>query len=410
MSRQINRDNSETLPNGWHRERLGDIAKITTGGTPSRENATFWNGAIPWITTSLIDFNVIDSAEEFITPEGVASSAAKVFPAGTLLIAMFGQGVTRGKVAALGMDAAFNQACVAISPFPLAHPAYLFHYLAFNYEAIRNLANSGSQENLNAGLIKSIQINVPPLAEQKAIAAVLSAWDRAIEQTAALIAAKERLKQGLMQQLLSGQRRLRQFRDKWRQCHLGDVFSDRREAGYDGLPMLSVTLDAGVVRRASRDNPVRTSLEHDEHLLVRKGDIAYNMMRMWQGGSGMAREDGVVSPAYVVCQPSVEIDSRFADHLFHTPRMIFLFWAYSYGLTDDRRRLYFDGFSRIPVELPSVAEQRKIADIIDRLDGELHLLRQKRDSLGVQKRGLMQQLLTGTVRVPKSLLKEGSAT
>jgi len=266
-------------------------------------------------------------------------------------------------------------------------------------------ARTTSIAHLGVERFASLRIPVPPLAEQKAIAGVLSAWDRAIGQTAALIAAKDRLKQGLMQQLLSGKRRLRKFKDKWRSCHLGDVFSDRREAGYDGLPKLSVTLDVGIVRRDSRDRPVRTTLEHDEHLLVRKGDIAYNMMRMWQGGSGMASEDGVVSPAYVVCQPNDKIDSRFADHLFHSPRMIFLFWAYSYGLTDDRRRLYFDGFSKIPVQLPSVAEQRKIADIIDRLDGELGLLRKKRDSLGVQKRGLMQQLLTGNVRVPKSLLK-----
>ncbi len=86
--------------------------------------------------------------------------------------------------------------------------------------------------------------------------------------------------------------------------------------------------------------------------------------------------------------------------------MIFLFWAYSYGLTDDRRRLYYDGFSRIPVELPSVGEQRKIADIIDCVNCEIRLLRQECDSVRVQKRGLMQQLLTGKVRVPESLLKK----
>lgn len=272
--------------------------------------------------------------------------------------------------------------------------------------AIRSEVAGQAITRITLNTISQLRVPLPPLAEQKAIAAVLSAWDGAIGQTAALITVKQRLKQGLMQQLLSGKRRLRKFRDKWRSCHLGDVFSDRREAGYDGLPMLSVTLDVGIVRRDSRDRPVRTSLDHDEHLLVRKGDIAYNMMRMWQGGCGMANEDGVVSPSYVVCQPNEKIDSRYADHLFHTPRMIFLFWAYSYGLTDDRRRLYFDGFSKIPVQLPSVAEQRKIADIIDRLDGELGLLRKKRDSLGVQKRGLMQQLLTGKIRVSDSLLKK----
>ncbi len=253
-----------------------------------------------------------------------------------------------------------------------------------------------------------VPVFLPPLVEQKAIAAVLSTWDRAIEQTTALIAAKERLKQGLMQQLLSGKRTHRGANSPWRQCHLGDVFTERREPGHDELPMLSVTLDAGVVRRATLGKPVRTSLEHEEHLLVRRGDIAYNMMRMWQGGSGMAGEDGVVSPAYVVCAPTKEIDPRFAHHLFRSPRMIYLFWAYSYGLTDDRRRLYYEEFARVPVNLPSVQEQRRIAALIDNLDRERSLFMRRRKAIARQKRGLMQKLLTGQVRVPKSLLKKGA--
>lgn len=228
MSRNINGTSGGELPAKWQMKRLGDIAKVATGGTPSRENAAYWNGSIPWITTSLIDFGVITSAEEFITPEAVANSAAKVFPQGTLLMAMFGQGVTRGKVAVLGIDAAFNQACVGITPLPVADPTYLFQFLFFKYKSIRNLANSGSQENLNAGLIKGIEVNVPPLAEQQAIAAVLSAWDRAIGQTTALIAAKQRLKQGLMQKLLSGTKRFKGSTTNWITCHIGDLLTEMR--------------------------------------------------------------------------------------------------------------------------------------------------------------------------------------
>ncbi len=272
----------------------------------------------------------------------------------------------------------------------------------------RASGTSGSMKKLSMASFRGIMIRRPPLAEQKAIAVVLSAWDRAIGQTAALIAAKERLKQGLMQQLLSGQRRLRGFRDPWQRLHLGDLFTERREPGQNGWPTLSVTLDSGIVRRESLDNPVRTSLEHEQHLLVRNGDIAYNMMRMWQGGSGMAMEDGVVSPAYVVCAPTQEIDSRFAHHLFRSPRMIYLFWAFSYGLTDDRRRLYYDEFARVPVSIPSLKEQRRIAALFDCLESEVALLQQRRESIARQKRGLMQQLLTGKVRVPKSLLKKGA--
>lgn len=266
-------------------------------------------------------------------------------------------------------------------------------------------ARTTSIAHLGVERFASLRIPLPPISEQEAIATVLSAWDRAIERTTALIVAKDRLKQGLMQQLLSGRRRLRSFRDAWRHCHLGDVFKERRESGQGTLPMLSVTLDQGVIRRDLLDRPFRTTLEQEEHLLVRQGDIAYNMMRMWQGGSGMAMEDGVVSPAYVVCAPTRDIDSRFAHHLFHSPRLIYLFWAYSYGLTDDRRRLYFDEFARIPVTLPPVTEQRRIAALIDCQDKEISFLKQRRESLLQQKRGLMQQLLTGQRRVSPSLLK-----
>lgn len=145
----------------WRLTSLGEIAKVTSGGTPSRKEPSYWSGDVPWISTSLIDFNVIASAEEYITADGVENSSAKVFPTGTLLMAMFGQGVTRGKVAVLGIDAAFNQACVGITPSKEVDAGYLYQFLAHNYEAIRQLSNSGSQENLNAGLIKGIQVPLP---------------------------------------------------------------------------------------------------------------------------------------------------------------------------------------------------------------------------------------------------------
>jgi type I restriction enzyme, S subunit len=103
-------------------------------------------------------------------------------------------------------------------------------------------------------------------------------------------------------------------------------------------------------------------------LLVRKGDIAYNMMRMWQGACGLATADGVLSPAYVVLAPKPGIDSRFAYHWFKSARMIHLFWAYSHGLTEDRLRLYFDEFAEIPVAPPSLEQQRPIVNVLDKWD------------------------------------------
>lgn len=153
--------------------------------------------------------------------------------------------------------------------------------------------------------------------------------------------------------------------EHWR---LGDLFDQRVEAGIADFPTFSVTLRDGLVLRDDLERKTDTSLEHNQHLLVREGDIAYNMMRMWQGASGRAPTDGIVSPAYVVLQPKGNVDSRFAAHWFKSARLIHLFWAYSHGLTEDRLRLYFDAFAEIPVTLPSIAQQRRIAAILDEWD------------------------------------------
>src|SRR5258708_6961463 len=138
----------------------------------------------------------------------------------------------------------------------------------------------------------------------------------------------------------------------WRTTKLGNVFKSRRERGRTGLPTLSVTLNDGLVLRESLERKTDTNLSPEEHLLVREGDIAYNMMRMWQGASGLARFDAMVSPAYVVLKSTKEIDPIFASYFFKSARMIHLFSAYSYGLTKDRLRVYFPDFELISALLP----------------------------------------------------------
>ncbi len=181
---------------------------------------------------------------------------------------------------------------------------------------------------------------------------------------------------------------------------LGDVFVSRREKGYSGLLTTSVTLDNGLVDRSSLDRKTDTNLAEDEHLLIRKGDIAYNMMRMWQGASGLAEKDALVSPAYVVLAPKEGIDPKYVSYLFKTPRIIYLFWAYSYGLTKDRLRLYFNDFSRIPVTIPTHPEQKKIARILSTWDKAIEIVEKLIENSKAQKKALMQQLFTGKRRLP----------
>jgi type I restriction enzyme S subunit len=180
---------------------------------------------------------------------------------------------------------------------------------------------------------------------------------------------------------------------------LGDLFESRREKGSRGLPLLSVTLTNGMVDREELKRKQETELTDEEHLVVRKGDIAYNMMRMWQGASGLAAKDGIISPAYVVLAPKAEIDSKYAAYLFKTKRLIYLFWAYSYGLTEDRLRLYFSDFAKIPVNIPKLEEQKRIAKILANWDKAIVITEKLLENGKTQKKALMQQLLTSQKRV-----------
>lgn len=161
-----------------------------------------------------------------------------------------------------------------------------------------------------------------------------------------------------------------------------------------------MTLNDGLVNRETLERKTDTNLSESDHLLVKRGDIVYNMMRMWQGASGRAESDGLVSPAYIVLAPKESIDSLFAAYIFKTQRLVYLFWAYSYGLTSDRLRLYYNDFSRIPVDVPRIVAQTKIAQILSTWDRAIETTKKLIENSKAQKRGLMQQLLAGKRRFP----------
>jgi len=186
----------------WDSDSLGGIFDTSSGGTPDRAKEEYWNGSIPWITTSLVGFNIITEADEFITDAGLTNSSAKLFPEKTILVAMYGQGKTRGQVAMLGIKAATNQACAAILPRKDIDPRFVFLNLGSRYEAMRRLSNSGGQENLSQGLIQGLQFSYPKdVAEQQRIADCLTSVDDLIAAQTQKLEALKTHKKGLMQQL-----------------------------------------------------------------------------------------------------------------------------------------------------------------------------------------------------------------
>ena len=198
-------------PESWTVESVEDRYDVASGTTPARGNAAFWEGGtIPWVKTAEVGYSVITATEEHVTQEAVDSGAARIFPENTLLLAMYGQGPTRGKVGMLGLPAACNQACAALTPKDeRLTPRFLYHFLTWRYEAIRSLAHGGQQQNLNLDIVRALPVAYPSARlEQAAIVEVLDSIDERI----AVIARKQllgrRLMSELMHRLLSGEIRV----------------------------------------------------------------------------------------------------------------------------------------------------------------------------------------------------------
>lgn len=240
---------------------------------------------------------------------------------------------------------------------------------------------------------------LPPLREQERIASILGSWDRAIETLQSLIAAKSDRKRSLLQQLLTSRIRLPGFRSKWPIKKLGDLAqnssaTNRGKLGWDRL--YGVTKADGMT-------PMREhvrGISNDRCKLVMPGWFAYNPMRLnigslarWQGD-----EEVMVSGDYVVfrCLDG-QLDPRYFDHLRRSRLWSEL--VNKSGTGSVRVRLYFKDIARFKFPCPPIKEQSAIADLLDTCDRELDLHRQQLDALREQKRGLMQKLLTGEVRV-----------
>lgn len=148
---------------------LSKLCDISSGGTPSRKNKRYFNGDIPWVKTGEVINDVIFETEEKITEEALKNSSAKKYPPGSLIIAMYGQGATRGRTAKLGVEATTNQACAVLFNVDKAKikTDYLWVYLMNEYDRLRALASGNNQPNLNAQIIKNYEVIIPPLEIQE---------------------------------------------------------------------------------------------------------------------------------------------------------------------------------------------------------------------------------------------------
>lgn len=233
--------------------------------------------------------------------------------------------------------------------------------------------------NVNGEKYANLLVPVPPLAQQRAIADYL---DRETAQLDALVTAKERLldllaekRQALITHTVTrGLNPDAPLRDsaipwlgkipkKWKTRRIAWLFRERDERGKPDLPLLEVSINAGVaVREFSEDRIENTAADFNTYKVARQGDVVFNKMRMWQGAVGIAPQDGLVSPDYVVAAPTGALLPQYAGLLFRIDRFSAECARRSHGIVWDRLRLYWEGFRDIDLPLPPIGDQQEIAD------------------------------------------------
>lgn len=190
----------------------------------------------------------------------------------------------------------------------------------------------------------------------------------------------------------------------WKRYTFGDIYTERKEPGDENLPLLMVSIHSGVsdgeVDAAELPKQVKRIEDKSQYKKAVSGDLVFNMMRAWQGAIGTVRATGMVSPAYIVAEPNDKVYPLFMDYYSRTPQMINQIDQQSYGVTDFRKRLYWDSFAPIGCILPPIEEQQKIAAILTAQDKVIELKEKRLAEKQRQKKYLMQQLLTGKKRLP----------
>ncbi len=387
----------------WERKRLGDVGKITSGGTPSRYKKEYWNGNIPWISTTLINFNTINNTEEFITNKGLASSSAKLFPKETLLMAMYGQGKTRGKVAILGIEASTNQACCAIITNGNLNTDYLFQNLVRKYNEIRKLSNDGGQKNLSSGLIKNIQISFPSLLEQTRIANFLTVVDKKISQLKQKKALLEEYKKGVMQKIFSQEIR---FKDEngnyfpaWEEKRLREVCDNvmygmnAQALAFDGENKYIRITDINENSRKYIPNPL-TSPDGllEEKYKLKKGDVVFARTGASVGKSYLySIDDGKLYFAGFLIRFSIIEGNPFFIYA-QTLISSYQKWVKIMSMRSGQPGINAEEYKTLKIVFPTLPEQTKIANFLTKLDEKINRVDSQIKKAELWKKGLLQRM------------------
>lgn len=414
------------VPHGWKEVALSDVSNAHSGGTPSRDEPDFWNDGIPWMKIEDITKSgkYLSTTIETISDLGLQKSAAKLFPVGTVFLAMY---ASVGELCISKIETSCNQAILGFSNLKNIQRDYLYYYLLSLKEAWKRDIQTGSQPNLNKGLVLGRTILLPPLPEQEGIAAVLGSVDATIDATKQVIAQTRQLKRAVMQTLLT--RGLPGQHTQFKPSPLGTIPADwevvklgscvefgpqnglYKHASHYGSGTYIVRIDDFQNGRFIRSsNFKRTDLTQQEitSFKLDKGDFLIN------------RVNSLSHLGKAAIVPDLDEDTVFESNMMRLKfKQSVLNVVYAnYWFLGEFALQQIKNFAKIAVAqcsisqqdvssflipLPPLPEQEAIVGILNTVDARLARETETLTRLQTLKTALMQVLLTGEVRVPAAL-------
>jgi type I restriction enzyme S subunit len=409
---RIDKDTRETkvgwIPMDWDCPAMAELGEISSGGTPDTTNPDYWEGKVPWVTPSditALKTRFITDTRTKITELGLRKSSAVLLPVNTVVVCTR---ATIGRCAVAKIALATNQGFKNITGLTASCAEYLYYQILFFKNALLRLGCGSTYLEVSKSDFSRLHIPFPKCDEElRRIVEILSAWDDAIDQTRMLIDAKKRLRKALMQQLLTGKRRLPGFIEPWNETQLDQIF--RREQRPTELVQGHEYRLVSIRRRAGglfeRGHFVVGDIAYSELHHIEANDLLISKRQVTHGalavvGDGFA--GAYVSNEYTILsrKEAATLYMPFFRWLTHSRWLWHLAYISSDGVHIEKLIFKPRSFLRHSLSLPrSIHEQEAIATILQTADEEIQLLEMELVALNKQMCGLMQKLLTGTIRV-----------
>lgn len=411
------------VPEHWFLVSLKWISKIYSGGTPDKTNLSYWSeGTIPWLSSGEVNQFYITTPTTYITEDAYSKSSAKWIPKDALVMALAGQGKTKGMVAQLGIDTTCNQSMAAIVLSEKIYPRFILWWLSGNYENIRNLAGGDLRDGLNLELLGGIYCPFIEFSEQTAIANFL---DRETSKIDILISKQERMIELLGEKRSamishavtkgidpdvamkdSGVEWLGEIPKHWEIIQSRRLFSERKERAQEGDEQLTASQKYGIISQQEfmelEGRKVVQVITGSEILKRAYENDFVISMRSFQGGLEWCKRIGSMSSAYIALIPIKHVIPQFFVYLFKSKPYIQALQSTS-NLVRDGQALRFENFSLVDLVIIPDEEQRAIADYLDnqttKIDTLIAKARQAIELMKERRTALISAAVTGKIDV-----------